>query len=117
MDFVRDHFPDLAVFHDASLRGIGYVPVDDPLRRDHVAEVRHVHLGDIVELNVRKIRNVPALMTAQVAADLAHGLHSLLVDFLAGLNARAANLDPVLGRHFQQRFCHRTAARVLNANE
>ena len=35
--------------------GSGYIPVDDPLRRDHVAQIGHVHLGDIVERYVRKM--------------------------------------------------------------
>ena len=54
-DFVCDHLPDLAVFDDAALRGVWYVPVRDPFCPDHVAEIRHVHLGNIIELDVRKL--------------------------------------------------------------
>ena len=56
-------------------------------------------------------------MPAEIVADLAHGFHRLVVHFRAGLNARAANLHTVLGRHFQQRFRHRAPARVLDTNE
>ena len=116
-DFVRNHLPGLAIFCYATLCGIGYVPVRDPLRRDHVTELWHIHLRYIIEFDVRKSGDVFRLMAAEVAADLAHGFHSLLVDFLTGLNAGTANLYAALGRHFQQRFGHWAAARVLDANE
>src|SRR5438093_7510617 len=90
-DFVRDHLPDLTVFRDATLCGIGYIPARDPLRRDHVAELRHIHLRYILEFDVRKCRDVFRLMAAEVVADLTHGFHRLLIDFFARLHARAAN--------------------------
>jgi len=57
------------------------------------------------------------LMFAQVISDFAHGFHRLLVDFLTGLDASAANLYAALGRHFQQRFRHWTTARVFDTNK
>src|SRR5438093_11633744 len=52
-DFVRDHLPDLTVFRDATLFGIGYIPARDALRSDHVDELRHMHLRYINEFDDR----------------------------------------------------------------
>src|SRR4030095_1560291 len=74
-DFVGDHLANLTVLGDAALCGVGYVPVDDPFRTDHVAQIGHVHLGDIVKLDVRKMRDVPGLMATQIVANLTPRLH------------------------------------------
>jgi hypothetical protein len=59
--FVGDHLPDFPVFRSTTLSGIGYIPIRNPLCCHHVTEVRYVHLYDVVELNIRKIGNVPGL--------------------------------------------------------
>jgi hypothetical protein len=68
-DFVRNHLPDRAVLGDAALRGVGYVPVRDPVCCDHLAEIGHVHLYDVVELDVRKMRNVRGFIPTQLVGD------------------------------------------------
>ena len=117
LDFGHDHLPDLAVLRSTTLSRIGYVPVRDPFRYNHVTEIRHVHLGHVVELDVRKSGNVSGFVAAQIAADLAHGFHRLLVNFLTGFDAGTANLYAALGRHFQHGLRHWAAARVFDANE
>ena len=77
----------------------------------------HHHIVACANVDFRKSGNVPGLVTAQIAADLAHGFRRLLVDFLTGLDAGTANLYAALGQHFQQRFCHRAAAGVPDADE
>src|SRR5439155_4250530 len=64
--------------------------------------------------DVRKSGNVSGFVAAQIGA---HGVHSLLVNFLTGFDAGTANLYAALGRHFQHRLRHWAAARVFDANE
>ena len=99
-DFVRNHSSNLAIFGTAALRGIGYIPIHDPLCRNHVAEIRHIHFGDVSKLNVGKSGDVPRLMAAQVTADLAHGFHRFRVDFVARLDARLQTSTPRLADIF-----------------
>ena len=56
-------------------------------------------------------------MAAQIVPELPHCVDCFLMDFFAGLKARAINLYLLLGRHFQQRFGHRTPAGIFDADE
>src|SRR5262249_16050557 len=81
-DFVGDHFADFPVFRETTLGRIGYAPIHDPLCCHHIAEVRHVHLGDIVELDVRKSGKCLGLwpLKSQPTSRM-----TLLIDVPAGL--------------------------------
>src|SRR4051812_24013461 len=60
---------------------------------------------------------MPWLMAAQIVPELPHCVDCFLMDFFAGLKPRAINLYLLLGRHFQQRFGHRTPAGIFDADE